>query len=124
MPAATQSVISVADENLHGVALSCLLIAGVVAAEKKLWAKSFLGKKAPEFAVEKWLTQEPDRKGKFVLVDFWATWCPTCRKAIPELNALRKKFGENSVPTEPYPPARVGRASHEVERTRAFQQQL
>jgi len=27
--------------------------------EKKIWAKSFLDKKAPELVVEKWLTKEP-----------------------------------------------------------------
>lgn len=37
---------------------------------KKIWAKSFLNKKAPEIVVEKWLTEKPDFKGKFVLVDF------------------------------------------------------
>lgn len=65
--------------------------------EKRLWAKPFLGKPAPDFVVEKWLTAEPDRKGKFVLIDFWATWCGPCRKAIPELNALQKKFGDRLV---------------------------
>jgi len=65
--------------------------------DKKIWAKSFLNQKAPELVVEKWLTKEPDRKGKFVLIDFWATWCPPCRKAIPELNALHKKFGDRLV---------------------------
>src|SRR5437879_13912365 len=81
------------------LALVCLFVAvaAAVAAQKKLWAKSFLNQKAPDLVVEKWLTKEPDRKGKFVLIDFWATWCPPCRKAIPELNALHKKFGDKLI---------------------------
>lgn len=64
---------------------------------KKLWAKSFLNQKAPDLVVEKWLTPEPDRRDKFVLIDFWATWCPPCREAIPELNNYSKKFGDKLV---------------------------
>jgi cytochrome c biogenesis protein CcmG/thiol:disulfide interchange protein DsbE len=79
------------------IILVCLFAAAASAAEKKLWAKSFLNQKAPELIAEKWLTKEPDRKGKFVLIDFWATWCGPCRKAIPELNALHKKLGDKLV---------------------------
>ena len=34
-----------------------------------------------------------DFKGKAVLIDFWATWCPPCREAIPGIEKLHKNYG-------------------------------
>jgi len=38
-----------------------------------------------------------DLRGKVVLVNFWATWCPPCRKEMPDLDALYNKFKDQGL---------------------------
>ncbi|WP_299781175.1 TlpA disulfide reductase family protein [uncultured Roseobacter sp.] len=32
-------------------------------------------------------------KGKYILLNFWATWCAPCRKEMPQLSELQAEFG-------------------------------
>lgn len=51
--------------------------------------------KAPDFkldTIDGKTVSLSDYKGKVVLVEFWATWCPPCRMTIPEVEKLREKF--------------------------------
>jgi thiol-disulfide isomerase/thioredoxin len=36
-------------------------------------------------------------KGYVLVIDFFATWCPPCRDAIPHLNGLSRKYGRQGL---------------------------
>lgn len=38
-----------------------------------------------------------DYQGKFVVLNFWATWCPPCVKEMPALNELHNKLSDSSL---------------------------
>jgi cytochrome c biogenesis protein CcmG/thiol:disulfide interchange protein DsbE len=38
-----------------------------------------------------------DYKGRIVLIDFWASWCPPCKTSFPALDALYRQYRDSGV---------------------------
>ena len=34
---------------------------------------------------------------KYLMIDFWATWCAPCRKAIPEMRNIHRKYNDKGL---------------------------
>ncbi len=65
------------------------------------WAiEELRGRTAPDFLLKD-LGGKPfrlsDYRGKVILLNFWATWCPPCREEMKSLDSLYKKFKNNNL---------------------------
>jgi cytochrome c biogenesis protein CcmG/thiol:disulfide interchange protein DsbE len=61
--------------------------------------QNYRAPKAPNFSImaNDGQTYTPDYlKGNVVLLYFWATWCPYCRKAVPHMNDLANEYANAS----------------------------
>jgi thiol-disulfide isomerase/thioredoxin len=66
--------------------------------EDRMARVEMVGKPAPAIAggdVDGKPVSLADLKGKVVLVDFWATWCPPCVAAMPTLQRLSEKYKDS-----------------------------
>jgi thiol-disulfide isomerase/thioredoxin len=59
------------------------------------------GQPAPDFAFVTVADGAPhtlaDYRGKVVVLNLWATWCPPCRAEMPNLDRLQREYGKDGV---------------------------
>jgi cytochrome c biogenesis protein CcmG, thiol:disulfide interchange protein DsbE len=82
-----------------GIALLAVILVGVIyhAMHERVVVA---GDSAPEFTLTADNGQTvslPDFKGKVLILNFWATWCPPCVQETPSLSQLAAQFAEKGV---------------------------
>ncbi len=87
--------------GLHA-ALLLLFLSAASAAEEELshsFARIDPPRSAPDFSLPDMdgeMHSLQDYRGKVVLINFWATWCPPCRREMPALEQLYGKLGDQA----------------------------
>jgi thiol-disulfide isomerase/thioredoxin len=77
------------------------LLLGIHPGKYGLLKSRFLDKPAPDFKFKRVDNDKDlglsDLKGQVIVIDFWATWCGPCKKAIPRLNQMSQTFKNKGV---------------------------
>jgi thiol-disulfide isomerase/thioredoxin len=61
-----------------------------------------IGDPAPPISITDWIKGKPidvlkDGRGKIIVLEFWATWCPPCIQLIPATTQLHQKYKDKGV---------------------------
>jgi peroxiredoxin len=82
------------------IGLLCVLLIGFIYTAVNLGKNSTaaeIGDPAPDFTLENMdgdMVSLSDYSGQFVIVNFFASWCPPCRLEAPEIQTFEEQYGD------------------------------
>src|SRR5690606_30078227 len=93
------------EKTKHLFAFLFLLIclqASDVHAQRNLFdaQRELIGSKLWYLEFTEWLANKPSDSSyskKIKVLEFWATWCKPCLKAIPHMNSLQESFADSNI---------------------------
>lgn len=75
-----------------------------------LYASSFVDKSGTPQQIAQW-------RGKVLVVNFWASWCPPCREEMPELSLFQQQYAAKGVQL-------IGISAEDVDSLKSMEQQI
>ncbi len=79
-----------------------IIIISIILTVGNTYAQSNIkvGEQAPEIHITNWIKNIPvdkELKNKYIVLEFWATWCAPCIAAVPHMNKLQQEFHQKDL---------------------------
>jgi peroxiredoxin len=92
--------------RISAIIIALIILAGIigmVVMKSSKYEPVLIGAPAPDFTLKDMNGKEyalSSLKGKVVFVNFWATWCKSCKDEMPSMQVLYSYLNERKVPFE------------------------